>query len=115
MGWWLVAARLVTLSKRENKIGVLRTSSVLGGSRTRSVLGGLVLGGDGLDGGTNELLAATMGAISLVLGCDLGDATGGTISLVLGCDETDAWCDLFLLFLSLSLLFSWGGNHLKVK
>ena len=110
MGWWLVAARLVTLSKRENKIGVLRTSSVLGGSRTRSVLGG-----DGLDGGTNELLAATMGAISLVLGCDLGDATGGTISLVLGCDETDAWCDLFLLFLSLSLLFSRGGNHLKVK
>ena len=94
MGWWLVAARLVTLSKRENKIGVLRTSSVLGGSRTRSVLGG-----DGLDGGTNELLAATMGAISLVLGCD----------------ETDAWCDLFLLFLSLSLLFSRGGNHLKVK
>ena len=80
MGWWLVAARLVTLSKRENKIGVLRTSSVLGGSRMRSVLGGLVLGGDGLDGGTNELLAATMGVISLVLGCDLGDATGGTIS-----------------------------------
>ena len=115
VGWWLVAARLVTLSKREDKIGVLRTSSVLGGSRTRSVLGGLVLGGDGLDGGTNELLAATMGEISLVLGCDLGDATGGTISLVLGCDETDAWCDLFLLFLSLSLLFSRGGNHLKVK
>ena len=40
VGWWLVAARLVTLSKRENKIGVSRTSSVLGGSRTRSVLGG---------------------------------------------------------------------------
>ena len=52
----------MTLSKRENKIGVLRTSSVLGGSRTRSVLGGSGLGGDDLDGGADELLAATMGA-----------------------------------------------------
>ena len=60
MGWWSVAARSVTLSKRENKIGVLRMSSVLGGSRTRSVLGRSVLGGDDLNGSTNELLATTM-------------------------------------------------------
>ena len=40
-----------------------RTSSVLGGSRTRSVLGG-----NGLDGGTDELPTATMGTISSVLG-----------------------------------------------
>ena len=40
VGWWSVVARSVMLSKRENEIGVLRTSSVLGGSRTRSVLGG---------------------------------------------------------------------------
>ena len=39
-----------------------RTSLVLGGSGTRSVLGG-----DDLDGGADELLAATMGAISSVL------------------------------------------------
>ena len=43
-------------------------SLVLGGSRMRSVLGGLVLGGDDLDGGADELPAATMGVISLVLG-----------------------------------------------
>ena len=48
-------ARSVMLSKRENEIGVLRTSSVLGGSRTRSVLGG-----DNVDGGADELPAATM-------------------------------------------------------
>ena len=48
-------ARSATLSKRENKIGVSRTSSVLGGSRTRSVLGG-----DDLDGGADELPVATM-------------------------------------------------------
>ena len=29
-----------------------------------------------------------MGAISPVLGCDLGGALGGIISSVLGCDET---------------------------
>ena len=34
----------------------------------RSVLGGLVLGGDDPDGGADELPAATMGAISPVLG-----------------------------------------------
>ena len=34
----------------------------------RSVLGGLVLGGDDPDGGADELPAATMGAILLVLG-----------------------------------------------
>ena len=62
VGWWSVAARSATLSKRENKIGVLRTSLVLGGSRTRLVLGGSSLGGDDLDGGTDELPAATMGA-----------------------------------------------------
>ena len=69
VGWWLVATRLVTLSKRENKIDVSRMSLILGVSRTRSVLGGSVLGGsrmrsvlggDDLDGGVDELLAATM-------------------------------------------------------
>ena len=45
-----------------------RTSSVLGGLRTRSILGGSVLDGDDFDGGANELLVATMGAILLVLG-----------------------------------------------
>ncbi|KAK7846869.1 hypothetical protein CFP56_007362 [Quercus suber] len=49
------------LGTRENKIGVSRTSSVFGGSRTRSVLGRSVLGGDDLDGGADELPAATMG------------------------------------------------------
>ena len=34
----------------------------------RSVLGGSVLGGDDLDGGADELPAATMGAISPMLG-----------------------------------------------
>ena len=34
----------------------------------RSVLGGSVLGGDDLDGGADELLVATMGAISPMLG-----------------------------------------------
>ena len=72
-----MAARSATLSKRENKIGMSRTSSVLGRSRTRSVLGGFILGGDNLDGGVDELPAVTMGAISPVLGCDLGSATGG--------------------------------------
>ena len=60
VGWWLLAAKSVTLSKRENKIGVLRMSSVLGGSRMRSVLGGSVLGGDNLYGSADELPAATM-------------------------------------------------------
>jgi len=72
--WWLVAAKSAMLSKRKNKISVSRTSSVLGGSRTRSVLGGSGLGGD-----DRALVAAPMGAISLVLGCDLAGAR---------CDET---------------------------
>ena len=55
VGWWSMATRSTTLSKRETEISVLRTSSVLGGSRMRSVLGG-----DDLDGGVDELLAATM-------------------------------------------------------
>ena len=59
----------MTLSKRENKIGVSRTSYVLGGSRTRLVLGGSVLGGDGLDIGVDELPALTMMA-TLILGGD---------------------------------------------
>ena len=45
-----------------------RTSLVLGVLRTRSILGGSILGGDDLDGGADELPAATMGAISLMLG-----------------------------------------------
>ena len=48
-------------------IGVSRTSSILGGSRRRSVLGGSVLGGDDLDGGVDELLAATMMVTSISL------------------------------------------------
>ena len=70
VGWWSMAAKSATLSKRENKIGVPRTSSVLDGS---------VLGGDDLDGGAYELPTATMGSISLVLGCDLDEATGRVI------------------------------------
>ena len=83
------------------------------------------MGGDDLDGGTNELPAATIG---LVLGCnlagarvqsrwcyrwcDLGSALGGTISLVLRCDETNAiwgwgrWCDLGLLLVQSLLIVS---------
>ena len=83
VGWLLVAAKSATLSKRENKIGVSRTSSILSGSRTRSVLGGSVLGGDDLDGGTDELLVATMGAILPVLRCDLNGAIGDAILAVL--------------------------------
>ena len=63
-----MAAKSATLSKRENKIGVSRTSSVLGGSRTRSVLDGSGLGGDDLDGGADELLVATMGAFFAGIG-----------------------------------------------
>ena len=74
-------ARSATLSKRENKIGVSRMSSVLGGSG---------LGGDDLDGGADELLVATIVAISPMLGCNLVGASSGVISSVLGCDETGA-------------------------
>ena len=59
VGWWSVAARSVTLSKRENKISVFRMSSVLGELRTRSILGGSVLSGDDLDYSVNELPALT--------------------------------------------------------
>ena len=83
VGWLSVAAKSATLSKRENKIGVSRMSSILSRSRTRSILGGSVLGGDDLDGGTDELPMATMGAILLVLRCDLSGAIGGTISAAL--------------------------------
>ena len=68
VGWWLVAAKSATLSKRENKIGV---------SKTSSILGGLGLGGDDLDGGANELPTATTCAISPVLGCDETGAIWG--------------------------------------
>ena len=71
---------------------------VLGGSRTRSVLGGLVLGGDNLDGDADELPTATMGVISPVL-----SATRPVLLVRSPC------C------VSLSLLFSWGVIHLKVK
>nr|POE48254.1 hypothetical protein CFP56_63588 [Quercus suber] len=90
VGWWSVAARSVTLSKRGNKIGVSRTSWVLGGSRTGSVLGGLILGGNNLDGSADELPARTMGVISPMLGRNLDGASGNAISLVLGCNETGA-------------------------
>ena len=135
-----MAARSATLSKRENKIGVSRMSSVLGGSRTRLVLGGSVLGGDDLDGGADELLTATMDVILLILGCDLANAgmrsrwcyrrrdlAGAGVQRdrcdlglgsVLGCNETNAWCDLFLLFLSLSLssiFLGWISFEGKIK
>ena len=54
------------------------------------VLGGSGLGGDDLDGGADELPVATMIAISSMLGCNLIGASGGVISPVLGCDETGA-------------------------
>ena len=58
----------MTLSKRENKIDVSRTSSVLDGLRTRSILGGSGLGGDDLDGGADELPAATIGVFFIGAG-----------------------------------------------
>nr|POE66428.1 hypothetical protein CFP56_29275 [Quercus suber] len=76
------------LGTRENKIGVSRTSSVFGGSRTRSVLGRSVLGGDDLDGGADELPAATMGVISPMLRHDFSNASGSTISPMLVCVDT---------------------------
>ena len=66
VGWWSVVARSTTLSKRENKIGVSRTSSILGGSRTRSILGG-----DNLDGNADKLPAATMMATPISLSLSL--------------------------------------------
>ena len=90
--------------------GVSRTSSIFGGSRTRSVLGGSGLGGD-----DRALVAAPMGAISLVLGCDLAGVSGGAISPMLGVTRLCFWCDLHAVSLSLSLLFSWGRIHLKVN
>ena len=66
VGWWSVAARSATLSKRENKISVSRMSLVLGESRTRSILGGLVWSGYDLDDDTDELPAATPISLSLV-------------------------------------------------
>ena len=71
VGWWLVATRLATLSKRENKIDVSRMSLILGGSRSRSVLGGSVLGGDNLDGNADKLPAATMMATPISLSLSL--------------------------------------------
>ena len=47
----------------------------------RSVLGGLVLGGDDLDGGADELPAATMGAISSVLLVDRSCSLSLSLSL----------------------------------
>ena len=66
VGWWSVAARSATLSKRENKISVSRMSLVLGESRTRSILGGLVLSGYDLNDDADELPAATPISLSLV-------------------------------------------------
>ena len=53
-----------------------------------------------------------MGAISPVLGCD--ESVLGCDEPVLGCDEIGASGAMGSL-LFLSLLFSWGGNPLKVK
>ena len=126
----------MTLSKRENKIGVSRTSLVLGRSRTRLVLGELGLGGDDLDGGANELPAVTMGvffagagvrshwcwdAISLVLQAAQSHWCWGATRLVRSgvgadarCDETVFWCDLLALSLSLSSIFL-GCNSFEGK
>ena len=113
-------------------------------SRTRSILGGSVLGGDNPDGDGNELPAMTMGAISLVLGCDLGSAgvrsrqCWDAISVVLqaarsrlcwgatrpvqsrvgadaGYDKTGASGVISLLFLSLSLSLSLSSIFLGWK
>ena len=101
VGWWSVAARSATLSKRENKISVSRMSSVLRESRTRSILGGSVLSGDDLDDGVDELPAATPISLSLVSHSSL------SLSLSLS---------LFLpFFLSLSPLFQSVKCCLKVK
>ena len=70
------------LSKRENKIGVSRTSSVLGRLRTRLVLCESSLGGDDLDGSANELPAVTMGVFFAGAGV-LSHRCWDAISLVL--------------------------------
>ena len=95
--------------------GVSRTSSVLGGSRTRSVLGGSSLGGDDRAWVDRAWVKAPMGAISPVLGCNLTGVSGSMILPVLDAIRPCFWCDLLVVSLSLSLLFSWGGIHLKVK
>ena len=47
--------------------------------------------------------------------CDLVGVSGGAISPMLGATRPCFWCDLLAVSLSLSLLFSYGGIHLKVK
>ncbi|XP_075640541.1 protein FAR1-RELATED SEQUENCE 5-like [Castanea sativa] len=55
------------------------------GSRMRLVLGRSVLGGDNLDGGAHELPAATMDAISPVLGCNFGGAISPVLQAARSC------------------------------
>ena len=61
--WYFKQSRTRTMARTRT-----RTAAPMSfGSRTRSVLGGSILGGDDLDGGTDELPAVTMDAISAVL------------------------------------------------
>ena len=46
-------------------------------------------------------VAASMGAISLVLGRDLAGVSGGEISPMLGATRPCFWCDLLVVSLSL--------------
>ena len=92
-------------------IGVSRTSSILGGSRTRLVLGGLSLGGDDQAWVDWAWVAAPMGTISPVLGCDPACVSGGAISLVLGVTRPCFWCDLLAVSLSLSLSSIFLGRN----
>ena len=120
----MVACTMVGLWVEDDDLGftsVSRTSSVLGGSRTRSVLGGSGLGEDN----RAWVDRASLGWIRLVWwcrwvrSCRCWDA----ISLVFqGAQSRQCWMQrdrassaISLLFLSLSLLFSLGGIHLKVK
>ena len=72
------------------------------GSRTRSVLGGSVLGGDDLGGAGVRRSRPCWGATRQYLDVQ------SELLPVLG-------CAIGALAISLSLLFSWSGNQLKVK
>ena len=53
----------------------------------------------------DRALAAPMGAISPMLGCDLTGVSGNVMSLVLGATRPCFWCDLLAVSLSLSSIF----------